>query len=328
MTYAVHLALIFGALVSARAQAPMSRLDRPFMFGAEYVRLEDWARANGGSHKWTVPKHQAQAVVPGGTLLVEIDSRKVSVKGIHVWLSVPVVMRGNSAYLAAADFIGTIQPLLFPAKAATGRPIKTIVLDPGHGGKDPGNIEGKKQEKLYTLQLARDVRALLTKAGFKVHLTRDSDSLLDLETRPTIAQQRTADVFVSLHFNSADGPGAASVKGSEVYCLTPAHAHSTNDRGERGRTTTLAGNRCDTRNVQLAYLMQKSIVDTAGSDDRGVKRARFVVLKNAEMPAVLIEAAFMTNAGDARRIYNPVERRSLARAVADGITAYKRLVER
>ena len=267
-------------------------------------------------------------MLPGGTLVVEIDSRKVSVKGVHVWLSAPVVMRGNFAYVAAADFTGTIHPLLFPAKLPAPRPIKTIVLDPGHGGKDPGNMEGKKQEKFYTLQLAKELRELLMKAGFKVHLTRSSDALIDLEARPGIARQRAADLFISLHFNSADGPGGSAVNGSEVYCLTPARAHSTNDRAERGHTSTLAGNRCDARNIQLAFLLQKSLVDTVGTEDRGVKRARFAVLKYAEMPAVLVEAAFMTHAGDAKKIYDATQRRSLAQAIADGIAAYKRLVER
>ena len=261
-------------------------------------------------------------------MLVEIDSRKVSLKGTHVWLSTPVVLRGNFAYVAAADMTGTLQPLLFPAKSSTQRPIKTIVLDPGHGGKDPGNMEGRKQEKQYTLQLAKELRELLEKSGYKVFLTRSSDAFIDLEARPGIARQRAADLFICLHFNSADGPGGSGVRGSEVYCLTPIHAHSTNDRGERGRTSMEAGNRFDTRNIQLAYVLQKSLVDTAGSEDRGVKRARFAVLKYAEMPAVLIEAAFMTNSGDAKKIYDATQRRSLAQAIANGIGAYKRLVER
>ena len=328
MKTAATLGLLLAGLFAAAAQAPMSRLDRPYMFGAEYVRLSDWARANGGTQKWTVPKRQARAVLPSGTLLVEIDSRKVSLKGVHVWLSAPVVMRGDAAYVSASDMTGTIQPLLFPAKSGAQRPVKIIVLDPGHGGKDPGNTEGRKQEKQYTLQLAKELRELLEKDGFKVFLTRSSDALVDLEARPGIARQRAADLFISLHFNSADGPGGAGVRGSEVYCLTPIHAHSTNDRGDRGRVAEATGNRCDTRNLQLAFALQKSLIDIAGAEDRGVKRARFAVLKYAEMPAVLIEAAFMTNPGDAKRIYELAQRRSLARAIAGGIVAYKRMVDR
>jgi N-acetylmuramoyl-L-alanine amidase len=238
------------------------------------------------------------------------------------------VLRGSSAYVAAADFTGTIHPLRFPPRPALGRPVRTIILDPGHGGKDPGNQEGRRQEKQYTLQLAKDVRDLLTKAGFKVLLTRNSDTYIVPESRPLIARQRGADLLVSLHFNSADGPGGSAVRGAEVYCLTAANAYSTNDRGELGRREWLAGNRNDTRNLQLAYQIQKALVEKAGSEDRGVKRARFAVLKYAEMPAVLVEAAFMTNPGDARKIYDTAQRRALAQAIVDGVQAYKRLTER
>jgi len=322
----VHVGLFVSALL-ASAQAPLSRLERVTMFGAEYVRLDDWARANGGQCKWTIPKREARAVTPAGTLAVEVDARKVTLKGVHVWLSAPVVLRGASAWVATADFASTIHPLLFPTRAGAARPIKTIVLDPGHGGRDPGNKEGKRFEKTYTLQLAKEVRDLLTKAGFKVHLTRSWDTSVELNSRPALARQRGGDLFVSLHFNSADGPGAAAAKGAEVYCVTPANAYSTNDRGERGHRETQPGNRHDSRNVQLAYQIQKALVTRAGCEDRGVKRARFAVLRYAEMPAVLIEAAFMTNLADARKIYDPAQRRVLAQSIADGIAAYKRMVE-
>jgi N-acetylmuramoyl-L-alanine amidase len=329
MRLAVHLGLFLASVLMAAAQVPLSRVERASMFGAEYVRLDDWARANGGQFRWVVAKHEAKAVTPAGTLHVTVDSRKVMLKGLHVWVSAPVVLRGNSIYVAVADFTGTIHPLLFPPRfPATTRPLKTIVLDAGHGGKDPGNQEGKRQEKQYTLLLAKDVRDLLAKAGYKVQLTRSSDSYLSPEERPGLAKKRGADLFVSLHFNSADGAGGASVNGCEVYCLTPANAYSTNDRGEQGHKGAQAGNRNDTKNLLLAYQLQRAIAEKTGAEDRGVKRARFAVLKFAEMPAVLIEAAFMTNAGDAKKIYDATLRRTLAQSIVDGIKAYQKLVER
>jgi N-acetylmuramoyl-L-alanine amidase len=327
MKFAVHVALLFAGLLTAAAQAPLSRMDRSWMFGAEYVQLDDWARANGGQVRWVVPKQELKVVLPAGSLGFLVDARRVTLKGVHVWLSAPVVLRGSSAYAASADLTATIHPLLFPPRPAVGRQVRTIVLDPGHGGKDPGNQEGRRQEKQYTLQLAKDVRDLLTKAGYRVVLTRNFDSYLAPELRPQVARQRQADLFISLHLNSADGPGGSAVKGAEVYCLTSANAYSTNDRSEQGRREWQTGNRNDQRNIQLAYQIQRSLVERAGSDDRGVKRARFAVLKHAEMPAVLVEAAFMTNPGDARKIYDSVQRRSLAQAIVDGVQAYKRLTE-
>lgn len=325
MRLAVYLGLFLAGVMTAAAQAPLSRLERAWMFGAEYIRLDDWARANGGQFRWVVAKREAKAVTPAGTLHVTVDSRKIMLKGLHVWVSAPVVFKGNTAYVGAADFSGTIHPLLFPPRPASPRPLKTIVLDAGHGGRDPGNQEGKRQEKQFTLLLAKEVRDLLTKAGYKVHLTRSYDSYIAPEERPGLAKKRGADLFVSLHFNSADGPGGSSASGSEVYCLTPAGAHSTNDRGERGQTGAQPGNRNDTKNLLLAYHIQRAIVERTGAEDRGVKRARFAVLKFAEMPTVLIEAAFMTNPGDAKKIYDPAQRRVLAQSIADGIAAYRRL---
>ena len=329
MKFVLNVALwLFVGLVTAAAQAPLSRMDRAWMFGAEYVQLDDWARANGGQVRWIVPRQELRVVLPSGSIGFLVDARRISLKGVHVWLSSPVVLRGTSAYVATADLTGTIHRLLFPPRPAPGRPVRTIVLDPGHGGKDPGNQEGRRQEKQYTLEFAKDVRDLLTKAGFRVVLTRSSDAYLAPESRPQIARQRGADLLISLHFNSADGPGGSAVRGSEVYCLTAANAYSTNDRAEAGRRDWLTGNRNDLRNLQLAYQIQKALVEKAGSEDRGVKRARFAVLKHAEMPAVLVEAAFMTNPGDARKIYDTAQRRALAQAIVDGVQAYKRLSER
>ena len=327
MKFAAYLGMFFAGLLAVAAQTPLSRLERVYISGAGYIRLDDWARANGGQIKWVTPKREVRALLPAGTVVLATDSRKSTLKGINVWLSAPVVLRGTSAYVAVTDLETTIQPLLFPTRAAAARPIRTIVLDPGHGGKDPGNLEGLKQEKYYTLLLAGELRDLLTKAGFKVHLTRATDTLIDLNQRPSIARQRGADLFISLHFNSADGPGGSTVQGSEVYCLTPAQSHSTNDRAERGRPQAQPGNRHDSRNLQLAYQIQKALVTKAGSADRGVKRARYAVLKFAEMPAVLIEAAFMTHAGDAKKIYNATQRRAIAQSIVDAVQAYKKLVE-
>jgi N-acetylmuramoyl-L-alanine amidase len=94
-----------------------------------------------------------------------------------------VAAHAGTLYAAAVDFNHTLHPLLFPPRAPAGQVVRTIMLDPGHGGKDPGNKEGRRMEKEYTLLLAREVRDLLVKAGFKVLLTRNADTLVDLENR-------------------------------------------------------------------------------------------------------------------------------------------------
>jgi len=328
MKSGICLALLVAGAFTAMAQNPPGRLPRTLLFGREYVRLDDWARVNGGQVRWTVPRQDLKITLPGGNLFLSVDSRKASFKGTQVWLSAPIALKNGLAYLGAVDVTATLNPVLYPSKNPAGRRLKTIVLDPGHGGRDPGNMEGRRQEKQFTLIFAKELSELLSKAGFNVSLTRRSDSSLDLPERAAIARRRGADLFLSLHFNSADGPGGSAVKGAEVYCMTPARASSTNARGEGAGAGTYSGNRSDAKNMLLAYQIQKAIIEKTGAEDRGVKRARFWILRDAEMPAALIEAGFMTNPADAKRIYDPVPRRQLAQAIVDGVLAYKKLVER
>ncbi len=327
MKVVLCLALLAPGLLAA-AQLPFGRLERASLFGAEYVRLEDWARSHDFQTRWIVPRKELKLASPGATMLVEADSRKMTLNGINVWLSVPVAVQHNTAYMAPLDLASAVHPVLYPPRNPAGRAIRTIVIDPGHGGKDPGNREGWQQEKKLTLLLAKELGGLLTKAGFNVELTRTRDSFVELPERAEIARRRKADLFLSLHFNAADGPGGSGVKGAEVYCMTPARASSTNARGEGANTGAFPGNRADVKNMLLAYQVQKALVKNLALEDRGVRRARFAVLRAAEMPAVLIEAGFMTNPAEARKIYDSAYRRRVAQAIVEGVLAYKKTVEK
>ncbi len=322
------LGLLLASLLMASAQKSAGAMPRYFLFGRDYVRVEDWARAQGGTARWSVPRQEVRVTLPSGSFVFTVDSRRAQMKGVEVWLSAPVAFKNGSAHLGTIDLTSALNPLLAPARTTGGRRVQHVVLDPGHGGKDPGNQEGRRQEKQFTLLFARELGELLTKAGFKVSLTRNSDSFIDLPVRPDIARRRGADLFLCLHFNSADGAGASTVKGVETFCLTPPRASSTNARGEGGGTGACTGNRFDSLNLLLAYQIQKAITEKTGAEDRGVKRARFAVLRSAEMPAAYLEGGFMTHPSDAKRIYDPVQRRQMAQAVVDGVLAYKRIVER
>src|SRR5262249_28185273 len=153
------------------------------------------------------------------------------INGVGVWLVLPVANRGGSVYVSRLDVQRTLQPLLAPPRNRTETKIRTICLDPGHGGRDSGNQAGGNPEKKHTLLLAKAVRDQLSRAGLKVLLTRTQDYYVDRAARPEQARRAGADLFVSLHFNSADN-SRDTVKGAEVYCLTPVGASSTNARGE------------------------------------------------------------------------------------------------
>jgi N-acetylmuramoyl-L-alanine amidase len=294
----------------------------------EYVSLDDWAKANDYQVTWPAPKREIRLANPSGQLEFTVDSRRVNLRGVTVWLSYAIAGRGGRAFISSRDLATAIHPILFPQRLSSARKVRSIVLDPGHGGKDPGNQEGRRKEKDFTLLLANEVAELLTKAGFAVSLTRDRDTFVELPSRPQVANRRNADLFVSLHFNSADGVGGSAVKGVEVFCMTPVRASSTNARGEGSGAGAYPGNRFDQKNALLGYQIQKALSDKGGLEDRGLKRARFAVLRDATMPAVLVEGGFMTSPTDSRRIYDSQQRKRLAQSLVDGIVEYRRLTER
>jgi N-acetylmuramoyl-L-alanine amidase len=290
--------------------------------GVEYVRLSDWAHQFGYQPKWRQRDKILQLTGSRPNLTVEVDSRKAEIAGVTVLLSFPIAAQKGAALISELDLRTTVEPLVAPHPKR--KPIKTICLDPGHGGHDTGKIDGRNYEKNYTLLLASEVGSLLRKNGFNVVFTRTRDKTLDLSERAPIAQRAKADLFVSLHYNA----GPSEVRGLEVYCLTPSGANSSNAGGGKSARIGSAGNMNDNNNVLLAYDLQRTIVRETGLEDRGMKRARFEVLRDAAMPAVLIEGGFMSNRGDAKKIYDSAFRKKMARAIVDGILSYKQLAGR
>jgi N-acetylmuramoyl-L-alanine amidase len=291
--------------------------------GKEYVRLADWAAANNFSVRWT-QKDEALQLSGSARLELQVHSPEAQLNGVKVRLLFPVAQHDNSVYLSRAD-VQTFAAVLSPPRSRTK--IKTICLDPGHGGKDPGFSVGSNQEKKYTLLLAKEVQDQLVHAGFKVSLTRTYDNYVERAERPDLARRRNADLFISLHFNATEG-SAKSVQGVEVYCLTPAGAPSSNSGGEGGGAGWFAGNRHNDENTFLAYQLQKALTRELPAEDRGVHRARFEVLREATMPAVLIEGGFMSHPTEGKKIFTPTYRKQMARAIFDGVAAYKAAVER
>jgi N-acetylmuramoyl-L-alanine amidase len=256
-----------------------------------------------------------------------VDSQQSTVNGVKVWLSVPVTVQGGKAYLSVLDAETVLQPLLHPPRSPLGRKIRTILLDPGHGGKDPGNQEGPELEKRYTLLLAQQLRVKLQAAGFQVLLTRNRDVFVGLPERAALANRSKADLFLSLHFNSL-GRTDSGVRGLEVFCLTPNHAASTHAPRTATSSQKLPGHGTGSHSLLLAYQIQKAAVRRLGLLDRGVKHARFAVLRDVTMPAVLIEGGFMSSPTELKRIADASFRATLADAIVEAIRSYKRAVER
>jgi N-acetylmuramoyl-L-alanine amidase len=295
--------------------------------GREYVRLTEWARASDLEVRWVKHDETLQLANRSTRLLLSVDSREAHLNGIELWLSFPVLQKDGTVYLARLDADTALRPVLSPPRNAAGIKVNQICLDPGHGGKDPGYCVGSYQEKKFALLLAQEVRDQLKLAGFQVIMTRNRDTYPELPERPELANRKKAELFVSIHLNATE-TSRATVQGAQVFCLTPAGAASTNSGGETGDAGYFPGNHCNDKNLFLAYEVQKSICQQLGVQDRGVRRARFAVLRDAQMPAILIEPGFMSHPVEGPKIFTPAYRRQLARAMVDGIMAYKKVVER
>lgn len=172
-----------------------------------------------------------------------------------------------------------------------------VVIDPGHGGRDPGavGINGL-QEKQVIFPISLRVAELLESQGVTVVLTRTTDSTLDLQARVDIAERARGNVFVSIHAN-AISLSRPDVNGVETYYAS-----------ESGR--------------RLAATIQANMLAATGMNDRGVKQARFYVIRRTSMPAALVEVGFVTGAQDAPRLADPAWRETAANAIARGILQY------
>ncbi|TVR48260.1 MAG: N-acetylmuramoyl-L-alanine amidase [Puniceicoccaceae bacterium] len=259
----------------------------------------------------------------GGEWIFAADSRAAHFRGVRVWLSWPAVFDGKSWLVSRPDVQSTLAPLsaavvtdYFPTRQ------RTILLDPGHGGRDTGarNEDLDIMEKDLALDWAQRAGRLLEADGFAVVYTRYDDRFVSLEDRAALARRNAADLFISLHFNAAGNPDASGI---ESFVLTPARHPSTNSGGN-GETGALPGNRLDDLNLLLGYQLQAAQLRRTGLNDRGLRRARFTVLRDLECPGVLLEGGFLSNRQEARLIATPGYRERLAEAVREGVLDYFR----
>ena len=259
----------------------------------------------------------------------ETGSREATWNGYRLFLGEPPVMRNRHLTLAAADWFSVVRPLLDPtAVHAPGR-LRLVVIDPGHGGSDPGteNRALKLKEKTYTLDVARRLTRVLKKQGYRVLLTRTSDKRLqptqaaDLRARAEKANRAGADLFISLHFNSL--PDNSTVRGIETYTLTPAGQRST-AATKRSATDGVAnpGNRHDHWNTILSSFLHRRLVTKLAATDRGLKHARFAVLRPLHCPGALVEGGFLSSRSEAQKIRSASYRQKMAEAIGDGIADY------
>lgn len=294
------------AVVTARAQnMNLGEALSRWGYGADTAKSENISR-------WTMKGFAVQA---------ERNRAYVELGGVKIYLNSAVIEDRGVMYVAKRDFEKTISPVLAPQPVSIP-PIRTIMIDPGHGGKDPGNMNPRAglQEKTLTLDVAKRLKALLENRGYRVLLTRTRDTYVELEERSAMSNRAKADLFLSVHFNGAESKSASGI---ETYCLTPAGQFSTNDAKRKATGMSAeSGNASDRWNILFAYYMQKTMVDKLDGEDRGVRRARFKVLCDLACPGVLVECGYLNNPGEAANIATPVYRERIAQSLADGIALF------
>ena len=259
-------------------------------------------------------------------LQFRVDSREMLLNGVRNWLSFPVFVHEGKVLVSRIDLAKTLEPQLRPNMIKNLGRVQTIVLDPGHGGFDKGAISGYGYEKDYALDLGRLLRPLLQAKGFRVIMTRESDVFVPLEVRAQIANATHDSIFVSLHFNATDRDPIAS--GFEIYSLTPRGAPSTYEDWLTQMSINIQnGTEADAASVELSSCIYHSLIGHIGEFDRGIKRARFAVLRLTKIPAVLVEGGFLTERGESRLIAKPEWRKRLADAICTGIDNFRTLAE-
>jgi len=254
--------------------------------------------------------------------------RMLYLNRLPIYLGFPTLESSGRLYMAKADYQHVLQPILTP-QAFSGKPaLRRIIVDAGHGGKDVGakNDAYRLYEKNLTLDVSRRLKSMLERAGYEVVMTRDSDVFIPLERRPQIANRANGDLFISIHFNAA---GSSTAEGFETFALTPQYqASSKYSKPGRGDSTRYDGNDQDPWNTLLGYHVQRALVQRVGGPDRGLKRARFLVLKHLDCPGVLVELGFVSNPATAQKVRNAVFRQTLAQSLYDGIVLYGKRLQR
>ena len=253
-------------------------------------------------------------------------SQAAKADGVLVYLGRPAKTdwKQRKAVPSELDRKFTVDPLerARTAPLASGRPLR-VCLDPGHGGQDAGALskDGRTVEKTLSLDIARRVARMLRRDGVEVSLTRPDDrTFVPLPDRPALARAKNADLFVSIHLNAN---AASAPRGVETYVFPARGMESTTWDLSRGASDESKqwwpGNGADWGNVQLGFCIQRRLVAASGLPDRGLRRARFVVVREARVPAALVECGFLTNPRDLAVLRSETGRENIARGIYEGI---------
>src|SRR5437667_7570498 len=292
--------------------------------GHDYLSVDNISKFYGLAAEVVPVGGKTQLETVNSPLEFVQGSREVMINGARSWLCFPIIEHDGRFLVSRTDLAKTIEPLVRPQRVPNAGKVETVVLDPGHGGHDKGALSRYGSEKDFALDVARTLRPLLQSKGLRVIMTREGDYFVPLEVRAHIANAARNSMFISIHFNATnDDPNAT---GFEIFSFTPRGAPSTSDSAVASSSVNMQpGSEVDAQSMALSTCIYHSLLGHIPEYDRGIKRARFAVLRLTKVPAVLIEGGFLTERGECRLIANKDWRDKLAAAIGVGIENYHSL---
>ena len=326
LAFSLLLALLSPfSLVSAQANKNAG-WDLIKVEGRDYVSVEGIK----SFYQFTKLTRTGKAVVLENSkveMRLTVGGNECLMNNVKFVFSHAVLASGNGVYVSRVDLAKLIDPVLRPNFINNAGDFRTVILDAGHGGKDPGATNPIGTEAAYNLRLAARLKGMLESKGFKVKMIRDTDRFYSLQERVDIANTvKENAIFVSLHFNS----GGRHARGIETFTLSPPGVSHYGANLKSSDAVARAGNEHDSANIALATAIHGSVLRRLGNNtfDRGIKRARFSVLSGVRHPAVLFEGGFMSHPYEARLIANDSYQSALAQGMVDAILRYRFAVGR
>ena len=284
-----------------------------------YVHLRDVAVNYGLTFAYTKKNNKVSgAVIYDKTrkAILSATYREGTVNGVQIHFLYPMLLKNNEPYISEVDFLTCLDPLL-RYKTPVKLGMKTIMIDAGHGGTDPGAMNGQHKEKVYTLQIAKRLQTQLEKLGFRVIMTRTGDTYPTLQDRAALCNKYKPDLYISIHCNSSTNK---TPSGIETYRAVP--VGGTETKGSKVKTEKQSANEFDANSSRLAYEMQKGLIAATGAADRGTRHQAIYVIGNASCPAVLLEVGYLSNDAELRKIASPEYQNKIVSGILAGLAGY------
>ena len=286
----------------------------------KYVHLRDVAVNYGLTFAYTKKADK----ITGATIydktrkvVFSSTSRAGTVNGTQVYFLYPLLFKkNNEPYISEVDFLTCLDPLL-RYKTPVKLGMKTIMIDAGHGGSDPGAVNGAHKEKVYTLQIAKRLQTQLEKLGFRVIMTRTGDTYPTLQDRAALCKKYKPDLYISIHCNSSTNKTPAGI---ETYRAVP--VGGTETKGSKVKTEKQSANEFDANNSRLAYEIQKGMLAATKGTDRGTRHQAIYVTGNATCPAVLVEVGYLSNDAELKKIASPDYQNKIVSGILAGLAGY------